>query len=255
MEARWTEHPETLDAQDVRALSAEIDRAPYCAAYRLLRVIALDNIHSPQTTDELHRTAVYLPPSQQLLLQMSHGKQEWTELLSAAELQTKATDGDASDFALIDRFLDQMHIRGEAGTTSYDIGSIDVLQDISDSPVPTTDETSPANNATIATSADEQMAMIDDFIRAEESGTLFVPHTPQDSDAATSNNDNGGSIESIREKAFLTESLAKVYIKQHKYEQALAIIRRLNLKYQGKNTYFADQIRFLETIIEYSKNK
>ena len=48
---------------------------------------------------------------------------------------------------------------------------------------------------------------------------------------------------------FFTESLAKIYIKQRRYEKALQIIKKLSLKYPEKNIYFADQIRFLEKLI------
>jgi thioredoxin-like negative regulator of GroEL len=59
--------------------------------------------------------------------------------------------------------------------------------------------------------------------------------------------------ELIREKAFLTESLARLYVKQHKFEQALAIFSRLNLQYSKKSNNFADQIRYLNKIIEFEK--
>lgn len=54
---------------------------------------------------------------------------------------------------------------------------------------------------------------------------------------------------------FLTETLAQVYIKQKKYEQALTIIKRLSLNFPEKSIYFADQIRFLEYLIINDKNK
>ena len=49
--------------------------------------------------------------------------------------------------------------------------------------------------------------------------------------------------------SMLSESLAKMYIAQHKYSQALEIIERLNLKYPEKSIYFADQIRFLAKLV------
>lgn len=55
--------------------------------------------------------------------------------------------------------------------------------------------------------------------------------------------------------SFLTETLAKIYIKQKKYEQALAIIQQLSLNFPKKSAYFADQIRFLELLILNEKNK
>ena len=57
------------------------------------------------------------------------------------------------------------------------------------------------------------------------------------------------------EDGYFTETLAKIYIKQHRYAKALEIIRRLSLKYPKKNAYFADQIRFLEKLIINSTNK
>ena len=48
--------------------------------------------------------------------------------------------------------------------------------------------------------------------------------------------------EDIPEDEFLTESLAKIYIKQRRYAKALEIIRKLSLKYPEKSVYFASLI-------------
>ena len=55
--------------------------------------------------------------------------------------------------------------------------------------------------------------------------------------------------------SYFTETLAKIYIKQHRYEKALEIIKKLSLNYPKKNAYFADQIRFLEKLIINAKSK
>lgn len=49
--------------------------------------------------------------------------------------------------------------------------------------------------------------------------------------------------------ASLSESLAKIYIKQGKYQRAFEIISDLNLKNPEKSVYFADQLRFLQKLI------
>lgn len=51
----------------------------------------------------------------------------------------------------------------------------------------------------------------------------------------------------------LSESLAKVYIKQHRYERAYEIISELNLNNPEKSVYFADQLRFLKKLIDIEK--
>ncbi|MCM1291281.1 MAG: hypothetical protein NC201_00600 [Prevotella sp.] len=51
------------------------------------------------------------------------------------------------------------------------------------------------------------------------------------------------------EGSALTESLARMMIRQKKYEQALEIINELYLNNSEKSVYFADQIRFLKKLI------
>jgi hypothetical protein len=53
--------------------------------------------------------------------------------------------------------------------------------------------------------------------------------------------------------SYFTETLARVYFSQKRYDKALEIIRVLSLKYPKKNAYFADQIRYIEKIINLKK--
>ena len=71
--------------------------------------------------------------------------------------------------------------------------------------------------------------------------------------------DTGDTAESpveiaVEDETF-TETLAKIYVKQHRYDKALEIIKKLSLNYPKKNAYFADQIRFLEKLIINAKSK
>lgn len=50
-----------------------------------------------------------------------------------------------------------------------------------------------------------------------------------------------------------SESNAKNLIREHKYMEAIEILRALNLNNPKKSVYFADQIRFLEKVIANSK--
>ncbi|MDE7024627.1 MAG: hypothetical protein K2O88_01960 [Paramuribaculum sp.] len=47
----------------------------------------------------------------------------------------------------------------------------------------------------------------------------------------------------------LSESLAKFYIKRHRYDKAYEIISQLSLNFPEKSIYFADQLRFLRKLI------
>jgi tetratricopeptide (TPR) repeat protein len=52
------------------------------------------------------------------------------------------------------------------------------------------------------------------------------------------------------EEDFLTETLARVYVEQGKYERALDIFQKLHLKYPEKGNYFATRIRELKKSME-----
>lgn len=54
---------------------------------------------------------------------------------------------------------------------------------------------------------------------------------------------------SPRSDTTFSESLAKIYIRQQKYDKAFEIISNLSLKYPEKSCYFADQMRFLQKLI------
>jgi len=49
--------------------------------------------------------------------------------------------------------------------------------------------------------------------------------------------------------SLLSESLAKIFIKQGRYERAYEIITNLSLNYPEKSIYFADQLRFLDKLM------
>lgn len=58
---------------------------------------------------------------------------------------------------------------------------------------------------------------------------------------------------SVQENStILTETLAKIYIKQHKYDKAIAIFESLSLKFPEKSAYFAARIKELELLIKSS---
>ena len=235
---------DALDAKAADELVELIDQYPYCQSLQLLYAVALGNMHSTKLNAQVQRAAVSMPDRLKLCQLVSNGEYEWINLLNEIEERKKKETADvlSDDFMLIERYLDNI---GEVPSDSlpYDISAVS----ISDYELDELD----AEDALIG---DEQDALIDSFIEAEQNGELFVPKAQNllDSD---SQEDDVVSLKKIREKAFLSESLAKIYVKQHKYEQALAIFSSLNLKYSKKYTYFADQIRYLETVLSYQKGE
>ena len=93
------------------------------------------------------------------------------------------------------------------------------------------------------------MEIIDDFLEKKAPSSLPVERVTEQ---VTYEGEEEGELD---DESYFTETLAKIYVKQHRYSKALEIIRKLNLKYPKKNAYFADQIRFLEKLIINTKSK
>ena len=90
--------------------------------------------------------------------------------------------------------------------------------------------------------------LIDTFLE-QEKGRILLSELPEEQ------TDEDHDHEEEGEEEYFTETLARIYIKQGRYQRALDIIKRLSERYPKKNAYFADQIRFLEKLIINSNNK
>lgn len=237
----WLEHPESMGAEAVSKLPQLIEQYPYCPTYKVLYCIALANTHSVLLNEELQKTACALPDRTQLFLLVNNGEHEWVELMHQLEqqrIEEQMQTSDEDDFALIDQYLSQQHLPTmELDGLMPEVSADYLLTSMDD------DEPLSANE-----NPDEQDALIDQFLSADNDGELMVPKPEVTIEEAPT-----PEPDFIREKAFLTESLAKLYVKQHKFEQALAIFSQLNLQYSKKSSNFADQIRYLEKIIATQK--
>ena len=59
---------------------------------------------------------------------------------------------------------------------------------------------------------------------------------------------NFDQVEEIESDVVMTETLAKVYIDQKKYQSAIKAYEILSLKFPEKSSFFADQIKMLEDL-------
>lgn len=114
------------------------------------------------------------------------------------------------------------------------------------------EERSKPSMADLSSSSDNEDALINQFILKSKEKPGYFPteetagKTPVEPEAKTE------PIETpvATDDSMLSESLAKIYIKQRKYSKALEIIKTISLKFPEKSIYFADQIRFLQKLIK-----
>lgn len=92
----------------------------------------------------------------------------------------------------------------------------------------------------------EQDAMLDAFLASQEN--TMQQTTERDLEAQQSRHATPATPKPGADSS-LNESLAQIYIKQHRYDKAHEIISQLSLNFPKKSVYFADQLRFLKKLM------
>ena len=249
-------HPELMDRETLYELRSLLALYPYYQTARLLMLKNLYLLHDPAFDEELRRAAVYVTDRKVIfnLVEAAHYRLRPTTQPKeeAARTSTQTTEGESRTVTLIDKFLDSLPAeskderqKGHRKPTPTD-AAVDYVAYLLEME---TEEEQPAEAATIPQLKGQEL--IDNFI-INEGGKFDLKENPEilpheEHEEKT----NGGT----QDEGYFTETLARIYIKQGRYSQALEIIKRLNLNYPKKNAYFADQIRFLEKLIINNKYK
>ncbi len=211
--------PKLLSQTSLPDLRQLAETYPYCASIVCLYLYNLAKSGDLQYASELEKYSLYL-----------HDRRFLCQLLEGAVvLSDYKTDPIKSDdsFSLIDQFLKNKADTQQSLPSDLDLKESSVKDDyfascgLSFEEPPLKDEKE--NESLLTPSQDQAVALKEPSDLEEENEELF------------------------------TETLAKIYIKQGKYEKALRIIRSISLNYPKKNRYFAVQIRFLERLVENNK--
>ena len=247
MAKRITEYIGTLkgSATAQKQLRQLVERYPYYQAARLLLLRSLYDAHDPSFGQELRKAALYVP-SRKVLYSLI----EADRLKPMPETKIHKANEDTEDnidrtYSLIDNFLTTQVDEEETPKKRKSRPTVDAstdymtyLQQIEND---TMQESETTGNEAYGS------RVIDDFLTQ---GKITLQEHPDEELQRPQIEDEEGGNEEV-----LTETLARIYIKQGKYDKALEIIQRLSLKYPRKNRYFADQIRYLEKLIVNDNNK
>ena len=233
---RYIDHPELLDRNTLYELRLLVSRYPYFDVARILMLKNLYLLHDDELGKELRNAALFLKSRWPLFdLMVGYG---------AVVSNDEAPDEMTVDrtMSLIDAFLDTVpsdsfSLEAE-GAAAVDYVSVYLKE-----------------NSTTSAFVPELrgQSLIDDFL-ANGNERISLDLNIGVGESQLSGEEPNCEIQ-FTEQSFFTETLANIYIKQGKYEKALEIIKRLCLEYPNKNRYFADQIRFLEKILKYTKGK
>ena len=259
--AELINHPERLDRDTLYELRSMLALYPYFQTARLLMLKNLFLLHDPTFDEELRRAAIYITDRTVIfeMIEAAHyrlpqQKPAVQGEADAAQPAAPARQGNRT-ISLIDSFLEtiprdtdeeeEKKQKARRKPTPAD-AAVDYVAYLIESS--SDDDTPQAEEAPQLVGHE----LIDTFINTDKH-KIQLSDTPQLKPEIDTTPDETADKP---EEGVYTETLARIYIKQHRYAKALEIIQRLSLDYPEKNAYFADQIRFIKKlIINYNKNK
>ena len=237
-------HPERMDRDTLYELRSMMALHPYFQTARLLLLQNLYLLHDPSFDEELRRSAIYITDRRCLfkLVEAAH-YQFKTPAPDAQRSNVNTLRNESRTMSLIDSFLDSIPAeqeepehRKKRRPTPKD-ATVDYVAYLMESE---SDNDNSAEEAPLMQGQD----LIDHFLE-EEQGRILLNELRDEEQPIEA----PVLEEEPQEEEYFTETLARIYIKQGRYEKALDIIKRLSDNYPEKNAYFADQIRFLEKLI------
>jgi hypothetical protein len=272
---QWINDPSQLNRESMLQLKSVMEEYPCFTIARMLYLKSLLNLNDLHFSASLIKTAVSVPDRRRLYY-FIEGKSlpERLENPQAAPLES-------GGFSLIDRFLQgstptMAPLQEEAETISYipqekpAVDELHVAETLAAEPSIQPEEGFVLNYAEFLSMQPEAeptepvqpmigQELIDQFLEQSANNNAKIRLKPEvEKPVDEASIEEVAALEqmvssfNLPEDSF-TDTLAKIYLKQKRYDRALEIFKGLSLKYPEKNVYFADQIRFLEKLIIHIK--
>lgn len=235
-------HPEQMNRDTLYELRSTLALYPYFQTARLLMLQNLYLLHDQAFDEELRRAATYVTDRKKLfqMIEAAH-----YDIFATPTQNQRDIPQEGRTVALIDTFLDSIPDE-EDSVAKRNPTPADATVDYVAYLMSSEDEGSQSSSNL------KGQQLIDNFLQQEQSRVLLTvlqeETTPQQAAPAAQQPADTPQQEE-KDEEYFTETLARIYIKQGRYQKALDIIKRLNRQLPQKNAYFADQIRFLEKLI------
>ena len=276
---QWIQHPETLNQDSLYELRTLVARYPYFQSVRLLYLKNLYLLHDVSFGAELRKAVLYVVDKRSLFYLIEGENYKLNRNEQSVSILEKDEPGIDRTLFLIDAFLSKMpDVQSQSSELDYtmdytayllhDDKADDVVenkmrplrgQDLIDgflNKMNADEKNLPTEQMNTDKSQMDKDVLLADVSEESTSPLVSMPISVNDDQAEGEEEEKSEDCVVERgDDSYFTETLAKIYIKQHRYEKALEIIKKLSLNYPKKNAYFADQIRFLEKLIINAKSK
>ena len=289
---RLIQHPEEMNRETLYDLRALLALYPYYQTARLLMLQNLYLLHDPSFDEELRRAAINIS-DRKVIFQMVEAAHY--QLKSQNSNRHEAVEGKPKSdrtSSLIDHFLHSIPTEAEEREKEPEEKRKPTPADAAVDYVAYLMET---ETETEHEQPSRTIALIDDFIEeggfklhkdkeeekqeceekeeekqeSEEADASQDTSTVEDGDAASKDKASDKAEASAKPAdatvaadaadadggGIFTETLARIYIKQGKYERAYQIIDRLYKQHPQKSAFYIDQLRFLEKLMLNEKKR
>ena len=244
---RLINHPDEMDRDTLYELRSLLALYPYFQTARLLLLQNLYLLHDPTFDEELRRAAIYITDRKVLfnLIESAHYKLQPQKKKDAPAASEGDKPKENRTISLIDNFLENIPVEEEKKEETQKKRKptpADAAVDYVAYLLESEEEDDMPEDSTPQLKG---QSLIDSFIENDRGKIVLseIPEfVPQINDSSADDGKEG-------DEGFFTETLARIYIKQGRYNKALDILQKLSANCPQKNTYFADQIRFLEKLI------
>ncbi|TYP97857.1 hypothetical protein C7447_10322 [Tenacibaculum adriaticum] len=221
-------NPRQIEQHNAFELKAIVDKYPYFQSARALYLKTLKNQESFKYNNELKITAAYTT-DRTILFNFITSKVFTDVIKKESQEKEKVTQ----------------HITSESNfteiTEELEIGK----------PLPFTRNETHSFNQWLQLAAKKPIIREAEPEKKSEKATIidnFIANSPKIPRVSKAISSEVKSIEKPQFPQLMTETLAKVYLEQKKYENAIKAYEILSLKYPEKSGFFADQIKRIQIL-------
>lgn len=213
-------NPSFIEKQDAGEIKAVIDKYPYFQSARALFLKALKEQESFKYNNELKLTAAFTT-DRSILFNFITSELFKENEKSEGKKEIKSEDSSVNE---IEKVKSDLGIGEPIAFTKNETHSFNQWLQLSSGTI-------------------KKIVPIEEKSLQDNIIDKFIANNPKISRINKNSSASSKAIETVQEPLLMTETLAKIYLEQKKYDNAIKAYEILSLKYPEKSTFFADQIK------------